>query len=58
MGIHPIEGHKDEAYQSFEVDKEVNNFLNDDKQRVLLIHGGSGSGKSLFCHMLIKALYD
>ena len=33
-------------------------FVENDKLKVLLIHGGGGSGKSLFCHMFIKMLMD
>ena len=42
----------------FKVDNEVLKFLEDEKLKVLLIQGGGGSGKSLFCHIFAKELLE
>jgi len=40
----------------FEAEKKVFAFLDNEKLKVLLIQGGGGSGKSLFCHIVAKKL--
>ena len=47
------EGEKEKP--PFDVDTEVDAYLISDR-KVLLIQGGGGSGKSLFCHMLIRKI--
>ena len=59
MGVHPIEGEQENAeLEVFKVDNEVLRFLEDEKLKVLLIQGGGGSGKSLFCHIFAKELIE
>jgi len=42
----------------FEVEGEVLKFLEDERLKVLLVQGGGGSGKSLFCHIFSKNLIE
>ena len=59
MGVHPIEGKQEKTeLEVFKVDNEVLKFLEDEKLKVLLIQGGGGSGKSLFCHIFAKQLLE
>ena len=59
MGVHPIEGKQEKTeLEVFKVDNEVLKFLEDEKLKVLLIQGGGGSGKSLFCHIFAKELLE
>ena len=57
LGMYVEFGKKDDKAERtvFDVDTEVDVFLKSDK-RVLLIQGGGGSGKSLFCHVLINKM--
>ena len=59
MGIHPPEGQQEKVELiPFDVDGEVNQFLGNEKLKVLVIQGGGGSGKSLFCHIFSKKMLD
>ena len=59
MGVHPVEGKQDKTDQQvFEAEKEVCSFIEDEKLKVLLVQGGGGSGKSLFCHVFAKQLLE
>ena len=58
MGVHPVEGKEKTEPQAFEVDEKVKQFLEDEKLKVLLVQGGGGSGKSLFCHIFAKELLE
>ena len=34
----------------------MSKFINDSLKKVLLIHGGPGAGKSLFCNIFVRKL--
>ena len=52
MGVFP------EQTEAFDVEQQVVKFLHEEQKRVLLIQGGGGSGKSLFCHIFSKKLLE
>ena len=59
MGVHPTDSQvKEKETQVFDVEKEVISFIDDEERKVLLIQGGGGSGKSLFCHIFAKKLLE
>jgi len=51
---HPAEGRE----TAFEAENEVSRFVGDEKLKVLLVQGGAGSGKSLFCHIFGKKMLE
>ena len=53
----PQANKKPEELEAFHVEERVLNFLSEN-EKVLLIQGGGGSGKSLFCHIFAKNLVD
>ena len=58
MGVHPVEGQQQADQQAFEVEQEVHEFIQNEKLKVLLVQGGGGSGKSLFCHIFSMKLLE
>ena len=59
MGVHPPEGQQEKMeLVPFDVDSEVKLFLGNEKLKVMLVQGGGGSGKSLFCHIFSKKMLD
>ena len=57
MGVRPALK-KEAAEQLVDAEDEVSKFVADEKLKVMLVQGGAGSGKSLFCHMFAKRLFE
>ena len=59
MGVHPADGKQEKGEtQTFDADGEVKMFIKDERLKVLLLQGGGGSGKSLFCHIFSKKVLE